>query len=213
MSTGGGVKRGACDTQEADDHPFRMAKPRIEIPPLQGDSSTAEQRLAHLELQVDGLNTFATMVEQTFPKLKELYDRVAVVEANVQNIGSNVEQLVAKSVGQQHQELKDQMERMAGDVPEMKQRIDAVMLEAEQQIQQKLVELISDDKRLEANVQHVASCMEQEITKIKACTEGEIDRVKTRVSEEFQAVKSGVEQFAAQFEHSKRIDILEAGTA
>ncbi len=96
--TTGSVKRATCETPQADDHPLRMAKPRIEIPPLQGDSSTTEQRLSHIELQVDGLNTFATMIEQTFPKLKELYDRVAVVEANVQNVGNNVEQLVAKSV-------------------------------------------------------------------------------------------------------------------
>ena len=212
MSTGG-VKRATCETQQADDHPFRMAKPRIEIPPLQADSSTTEQRLSPIELQVDSLNTFATMIEQTLPQLKELYDRVAVVEENFQNVGKNVEQLVAKSVEQQHQELKDQMERMAGDIPEMKHRIDDVMLEAEKQIQQKLLELTSDDKRLEDTLKHVANCTEQEVAKIKACTEGEIERVKTQVSEEFQVIKSGIETFAAKTEHNSRIDLLEAGTA
>ena len=73
MSTGG-VKRGAAEAQEVDEHPFRMAKPRLEVPPIQAESATTEQKLDHLELQVDSLNAFASMVEQTFPKFREMYD-------------------------------------------------------------------------------------------------------------------------------------------
>jgi len=96
MSTGG-VKRGAAEAQEADEHPFRMAKPRLEVPPIQADTATSDQRLAHLELQVDSLNAFANVVEQTFPKFREMYDRMTVMETNVQNLGGNLQQMVAKT--------------------------------------------------------------------------------------------------------------------
>jgi len=209
-----GVKRGADDGQESDDHPFRMARARVEVPPLQAEASTTlEQRVAHMELQVDSLNTFAGMVEQFVPRFREMYDRMGVMETNMQNTGNNIQQLVNQSVNEQHLQIQKQLEETAANIPNMKARIDKVMLEADHQIQQRLLELVSDDKRIEANVQQVAKCMEAEVGKIKACTEAEMERVKARTAEEFEAVKNGIEQFAAQHEQGNRMSMLEVGMA
>ena len=211
----GSVKRSAPETPLMDEgpHPFRIAKPRVEAEAPEGENATWQQHVRHLELHVDSLNTFATaLIEQTLPQVKNMFERMAVIENNFQNVGQNTEQLVATSVRDHHQEMKEHLARVEGSVPDMQRRVEEVMTGAAERIEQKLRELVSDDQRIEQALKHVAGCTEQEVEKIKAATEQELQRVKVVVEEQFETVKSGVETFASQTDCNGRMSQLEVAS-
>ena len=168
------------------------------------------QHVRHLELHVDSLNTFATaLIEQTLPQVKTMFERMAVIESNFQNVGLNTEEMVAKCVQDRHQEMKDRLARVEDSVPDMQRRVEEIMKGAAEKIEDKLRELVSDDQRIEQALKHVAGCTEQEVDKIKAATEQELQRVKVVVEEQFDAVKSGVAAFASQTDCTARLSQLE----
>jgi len=211
----GSIKRSAPESPLMDEgpHPFRIAKPRVEAEAPEGENATWQQHVRHLELHVDSLNTFATaLIEQTLPQVKNMFERMAVIENNFQNVGQNTEQLVATSVRDHHQEMKEQLARVEGSVPDMQRRVEEVMNGAAERIEQKLRELVSDDQRIEQALKHVAGCTEQEVEKIKAATEQELQRVKVVVEEQFETVKSGVETFASQTDCNGRMSQLEVAS-
>ncbi len=167
----GSIKRSAPESPLMDEgpHPFRIAKPRVEAEAPEGENATWQQHVRHLELHVDSLNTFATaLIEQTLPQVKSMFERMAVIENNFQNVGQNTEQLVATSVRDHHQEMKEHLARVEGSVPDMQRRVEEVMNGAAERIEKKLRELVSDDQRIEQALKHVAGCTEQEVEKIKA---------------------------------------------